>query len=129
MIVHAVQDLEKEVFIRYRPDGSDLCRLTAKPKSFFNLIKEALFGVDRALVAHDDFDSQLMLDCFPESAKSFGLTICLVKTEVLHQPAPGGNNTAPVIAIDCTQLDNVESFKYLGSTMSQDGSPDREFNA
>ena len=77
----------------------------------------------------DDSDLQLMLDRFSQSAKLFGLTISLEKTEVLHQPAPGGNSTAPVITIDTTQLANVESYKYLGSIISQDGTVDREVDA
>ena len=40
MMVHAVQDLENGVYVRYRLDGAlfDLRRLTAKTKSLFNRI-------------------------------------------------------------------------------------------
>ena len=83
-----------------------------------------------ALVIHKDSDLQLMLDCFSESAKLFGPTISPEKTEVLHQPAaPGGNNTASVITIDSTQSANGESFKYLGSIISQVGNLNRETDA
>ena len=70
-----------------------------------------------------------MLDRFSEASKLFGLTISLGKTEVLHQPAPHTNPPAPSISIDGTQLANVESFKYLGSTISHDGSLDKEITA
>ena len=70
-----------------------------------------------------------MLDRFSQSTKLFGLTISPEKTEVLHQPAPGGNNTAPVITIVSTQLVNVAIFRYLGSIISQDGTLDREVGA
>ena len=131
MVAHAVQDLGSEVYNQYRLDGSlsDLHRLTAKTKSLFDLIQEALFADDCALVTHEDSDLQLMLDCFSSSAKLFGLTISLEKTEVLHQPAPGSSNTAPAITTDSTQLANTESFKYLGSVISQDGTLDREADA
>ena len=131
MMAHAVQDLESGLYIWYRLDGSlfDLSCLTDKTKSLFTLIQEALFADDCALVTHEDSDLQLVLDCFSPSAKLFGLTISLERTEVLHQPVPGSNSTAPVITIDSTQLANVESFKYLASIISQDGTLDREVDA
>nr|KAG5695709.1 hypothetical protein BaRGS_022386 [Batillaria attramentaria] len=131
MLSHAVRGLEKGVFIRYRLDGSlfDLRRLTAKTKCSKDLLQEALFADDCALVAHDQSDLQVMLDRFSEASKLFGLTISLGKTEVLHQPAPHTNPPAPSISIDGTQLSNVESFKYLGSTISCDGSLDKEIDA
>ena len=90
MLSHAVQDLEKEVYIRYHLDGSlfDLHRLTAKTKSLQTLLQEVLFADDYVLVAHAEQDLQQMLDRFSEASKLFGLTISLGKTEVLHQPAP-----------------------------------------
>ena len=71
----------------------------------------------------------MMLDRFSEASKLFGLTISLGKTEVLHQPAPHTNHPAPSISIDGTQLANVESFKYLRSTISHDGSLDKDIAA
>lgn len=128
---HAVRDLEKGVYIRYRLDGSlfDLRRLTAKTKSHQDLIWEALFADDCALVAHTEPGLQLMLDRLSEASKLFGLTISLGKTEVLLQPAPNTNPPAPSISIDDTQLANVDQFKYLGSTISSDGTQDREIDA
>ena len=70
-----------------------------------------------------------MLDRFSDASKLFGLTISLGKTEVLHQPAPSTNPLAPTIVINDTQLKNVEHFKYLGSTISCDGSLDKEIDA
>ena len=54
-------------------------------KSLFDLTQEALFADDCALVTHEDSDLQLMLDRFSESAKFFGLTISLEKSEGLYQ--------------------------------------------
>ena len=58
MLSHAVRDLEKGVYIWYRFDGSlfDVCRLTAKTKCSRDLLQEALFADDCALVAHDHSD-------------------------------------------------------------------------
>ena len=96
MLFHAVQDLESGVYIRCRLLGSlfDLRCLTAKAKYLVDLIQEAFFTDDCTLVSREDSDLQLMLDRFSQSAKLFGLTVSLEKTEVLHQAAPGGNNTA-----------------------------------
>lgn len=131
MLSHAVRDLDQGVYVRYRLDGSlfDLRRLTAKTKSKKVLIQEALFADDCALVAHTESDLQLMLDRFSDASRLFGLSISLGKTEVLYQPAPNTNSIAPIIVIDGTQLANVEQFKYLGSTISHDGSLDREIDA
>jgi transcription termination factor 2 len=59
----------------------------------------------------------------------FGLTISLGKTEVLLQPAPNTTPPQPCITIDGTQLKNVDTFKYLGSTISSDGTLDKEIAA
>jgi hypothetical protein len=66
----------------------------AKTKTLTELIQEALFADDCALMAHRPDALQVMLNKFSESSKLFGLTISLAKTEVLFQPAPE-NNTSP----------------------------------
>lgn len=70
-----------------------------------------------------------MYDHSSEASKLFGLIVSLSKTEVLNQPAPNTSHSKPTIIIDGTQLVNVERFNYLGSTLSQDGSLDREIEA
>ena len=52
MLAHSVQDLESGVHIRYHLGGSlfDLCHLTVKTKFLIDLIQEALFTNDCALV-------------------------------------------------------------------------------
>ena len=85
MLSHAVQDLEKGVYIRYRLDGS-----------LFDL-EEVLFADDCALVAHAEPDVQMMLDRFSEASKLFGLTISLGKMEVLQHPAPNTYHLYPVL--------------------------------
>ena len=89
MLSHAVQDLEKGVYIRYCLDGSlfNLCQLTAKTKNLQTLLQEVLFADNCALMAYTEQDLQQMLDHLSEASKLFGLTINLRKMEVLHQPA------------------------------------------
>ena len=127
----AAQNLEEGVYIRYRLDGSifDLRRLTAKTKTLTGLLREALFADDCALMAHKPSALQIMVDKFSEASKQFGLTISLGKTEVLHQPAPNSTAPQPSITIDGTELKIVDSFKYLGSVISNDGSLDQEISA
>ena len=99
MLSHAVQDLEKGVYIRYHLDGSlfNLHRLTAKTRSLQTLLQEVLFADDCALV--------------------------------LHQPAPYCQTPpTPTTTIDNKPLANVEHFKYLGSNISRDGSLDIEID-
>uniref|UniRef100_A0A5F8H9R7 RNA-directed DNA polymerase n=1 Tax=Monodelphis domestica TaxID=13616 RepID=A0A5F8H9R7_MONDO len=128
---HAVMDLDLGFYIKYRLDGSllDLRRLTAKTKTTERLILEAFFADDCALMAHQENHLQTIVDRFSTATKLFGLTISLSKTEVLFQPAPGRPTNQPCITINGTQLSTVNTFKYLGSTIANDGSLDHEINA
>ena len=56
----------------------------------------------------------------------FGLTISLGKTEVLFQRAPNSVAPQPAISIDDVELKVVNSFIYLESMISNDGSLDKE---
>ena len=124
----AVGNTDKGVYVRFRYDGSifDLRRLSAKTKTFNSLIQEALFADDCALMAHKPGDLQAMLNSFSDASRQFGLTISLGKTEVLFQRAPNSVVPQPTISIDDAELKVVNSFKYLGSMISNDGSLDKE---
>ena len=120
--------MDKGVYVRFHYDGSifDLQRLSAKTKTLNSLIQEALFADDCALMAHKPGDLQAMLNRFSDASKQFGLTISLEKTEVLFQHAPNSVAPQPAISIDDVVLKVVDSFKYLGSMISVDGSLDKE---
>ena len=124
----AVGNTDKGVYVRFRYDGSifDLRRLSAKTKTLNSLIQEALFADDCALMAHKPGDLQAMLNSFSDASKQFGLSISLEKTEVLFQRAPNSVAPQPAIFIDDVELKVVDSFKYLGSMISVDGSLDKE---
>lgn len=66
-------------------------------------------------MAHNVHYLQVIVNELSEAAKK-ELTISLRKTEVLLQPTPATHPQQPCIAIDGTQVKNVESFKYLLST-------------
>ena len=76
-------------------------------------------------MAHKSGDLQAMLKSFSDASKQFGLTISLGKTEVLFQRAPNSVAPQPAIFIDDVELKVVDSFKYLGSMVSNDGSLDK----
>ena len=63
------------------------------------------------------------------ASRRFGLTISLKKTEVIYQPKPGTDYTAPTITIDNNPLNVTDKFAYLGSTISQNALIDDEISA
>ena len=72
---------------------------------------------------------QTIVDRFAEASRLFGLTITLGKMKVLDQAAPNTIRAQPHITIEAVQLKCVESFKYLGSTISSNGLLDREISS
>lgn len=128
MLHHALGNCTQGVYIKYRPDGSlfDLRRLAAKTRTQSQLVTEAMFADDCALMAHSEADLQLLATKFNEAADLFGLTVSIAKTEVMHQPAPSQPSRPMNVLMNNTSLKTVDSFKYLGSTISNDGSLDRE---
>ena len=63
------------------------------------LIRDLLFADDCALLAHTVGDIQAITNAFARSAHRFGMTISLKKTEVIYQPKPGADYTAPTITM------------------------------
>ena len=82
-----------------------------------------LFAEDAALVSHTGL--QCLMDRFFKACKEFALTISIKKTEAMAQDA----EIPPSIYIDGSNLSMVDNFKYLGSTISSNLSPDVEINA
>ena len=120
--------MDEGVYVRFRYDGSifDLQQLSAKTKTLNSLIQEAPFADGCALMTHKPGDLQDMLNSFSDASKKFGLIISLGKTEVLFQRAPNSVAPQPAIFIDSVELKVVDSFKYQGSMISNDGSLDKE---
>ena len=80
-------------------------------------------------VSHFEVDLQTILDRFAAASAYFGLSIHFRKTEVLHQPAPGTSYTALTILLNGTPLNVATTFKYLGSTIVNDCSLDKQLSA
>ena len=81
----AKEDLPDGIYIRFRSDGSlfNLRRLLARTKTIEELITDLLFADDCALLTHTEKALQHIVNHFSDTAKNFGLTIGLEKTEVL----------------------------------------------
>ncbi|VDL92556.1 unnamed protein product [Schistocephalus solidus] len=58
------------------------------------------------------------MDLFTAGCPSFGLKINAAKTVVMRQPPSSMVYNAPQINVKGTQIKNLESFAYLGSSLS-----------
>jgi exonuclease III len=101
----------------------------AKTKVTLSTIRDLLFADDCALAACSLKSLQHLCDRFATAARRFGLTISIKKTEVLYQPASGNAYVPPSVKIEGKQLNAVDNFKYLGSTISNCASIDSEITA
>ena len=130
LLSYAFKNCEAGVYIRFRSSGSvfDLSRLKAKTKTLTALIRELLYADDADFIAHSEQDMQLIMDCFSSACKAFGLTISIKKTKVMFTPPPGTEYYEPSIYVEGVRLDVVNTFPYLGSTMSRDGALDAEIH-
>ena len=63
---------------------------------------------------------------FVSACNSFGLKNYLKKTVVMYDPAPRSPYIEPIIFVEGNKLDVVHSFVYLGSTISEVCSLDRQ---
>ena len=130
MVLSAFKNSDPGIQISYRRNGGvfNLHRQRAKTKVTLALIRELLYADDCAIVAHSEHDLQQLADFLSIATKRFGLTISIKKTEVLFQPARGSTASAPKIKIDGKILNCVDSFTYLGSSLSSCNSLDKEIS-
>ena len=128
MLAYAFKDCDLGVSLRFRTSGKlfNLRRLDAKSKVFQAIIRELLYADDADLVAHSEEDMQLIMTLLSSACKAFGLTISLKKTVVMYSPPPGVPYMEPNIFVDGKRLKVVDTFEYLGSILSRDGTLDAE---
>ena len=126
LLSHAFDSSDDGIFIRTRSDGKlfNLARLRAKTKVRSVLLREMLFADDAALVTHSEAALQRLSNRFADACKQFGLTISLKKTNVCTQDV----NTPAHITIDGVTMESVDTFTYLGSTVSNTVSLDPELD-
>ena len=119
---HAFGTSQEGIYLRTRSDGRlfNLARLKSK-----TTVRDYMpFADDAAVATHQESELQSLMDRFSRACKDFGLTISLKKTEVLGQDVP----TPPVITIDDYELNVVDRFTYLGSTITNNLSLDVEID-
>ena len=125
--------LEKDgINIKYRFDGGgvfNLNRLQAKTKTHHATVGELLFADDCALTTGSEEEMQSSVNKFASACDNFGLTISTKKTEVLFQPSPIAAYKQPHIKVGDTELNAVNSFTYLGSTITRNCTIDSEVDA
>ena len=131
MLTDAFRDTDVGIGINYHTNSSvfNLRRLQAKTKVISDTVNDFLFANDCALNAASEAAMQHSVDKFAKACNNFGLTISTKKTEVMHQPAPGKTYAEPNITINRQQLNMVDKFTYLGSTLSRNIVIDDEVNA
>nr|VZH98236.1 unnamed protein product [Spirometra erinaceieuropaei] len=91
-------------------------------------VHELLFADDCALNTTSEEEMQRNMDLFSAACENFGLVINTQKTVVMHQPPPNSATAPnpPQINVNGTQLQVVENFPYLGSTLSRNTKIDDE---
>ena len=133
MLFVAFKNTSKGIDVVHRFDRG-LCQtsnihLKARTKITSVKIREFLYADDAALSACSQEDLQELTDHFSSASKKFGLTISLKKTEALCQAAKSSRYSKPRIRIDGKYVKAVDSFTYLGSIVSRNGSMDSEISA
>ena len=125
MLSDAFRECASGINIRYRSDGKlfNLRKLQAVTKIKGTIVKDLLFADDCTLNAGDEQEMQQYMDKLSSACGNFSLTISTKKTEVMYQPAPGNQYLDPQILVNAQA---VESFTYLGSTLSHNATIDRE---
>ena len=130
MLTDAFRDCEPGINIKFRTDGKlfNPRRLQAVTKVKETVLRDFLFADDCALNASDVHEMQVEMDSLSAACNNFGLTISTKKTEVMFQPAPGNQYHEPKISVNGQTLQAVETFTYLGSTLSRTTTIDAEIN-
>ncbi|BHF63737.1 hypothetical protein SprV_0200673100 [Sparganum proliferum] len=130
MLMDAYRDERPGIRIAYRTDGQLLNqrRMHFQSRVSTTTVHELLFADDCALNTTSEEEMQRSMDLFSAACANFGLVINTQKAMVMHQPPP---NTAPPpnapqISVNGTQLQVVENFLHLGSTLSRNTKIDDE---
>ena len=126
LLRHVFGTASEGICLQTRSDGRlfNLGRLGAKTKVGEALIRDMQFEDDAAVTTHTQQELQALMDRFSQPCKDFGLTISLKKTNVLGQDTM----ELPAITIDDYELNAVEQFTYLGSTITNNLSLDTEID-
>nr|VZI26891.1 unnamed protein product [Spirometra erinaceieuropaei] len=131
MLMDAYRDERPGIRVAYRTDGHLLNqrRMRFQSRVSTTTVHELLFADDCALNTTSEEEMQRSMDLFSAACENFGLVINSQKTVVMHQPPPNSAtalNAPPQFSVNGTQLQVVENFPYLGSTLSRNTKIDDE---
>ncbi|BHF78798.1 hypothetical protein SprV_0602191300 [Sparganum proliferum] len=130
MLMDAYRDERPGIRIAYRTEGHLLNqrRMHFQSRVSTTTVHELLFADDCALNTTSEEEMQRSMDLFSAACENFGLVINTQKTVVMHQPPPNSATppNAPQISVNGTQLQVVDNFPYLGSTLSRNTKIDDE---
>ncbi|XP_063592483.1 uncharacterized protein LOC134769674 [Penaeus indicus] len=104
-------------------EGSLSQKAKTKTRSF--LVRELLFADDAAFVSRSEAGLQTLMDRFAKACDDFALTISKKKTVVMHQ----ARDPVSTILVDGEQLENVDTFCYLGSVITKDSLLEKELSS
>ena len=91
--------------------------------------RDLCYADDCALTSHSQEELQLFMTSFSNATKKYGLTISFKKTEVMVQKPPNAKEEKVEIKLDGKPLKVTQEFPYLGSTLADDASIDKEIKA
>jgi len=83
------------------------------------LLKDVRFADDQGMIAGTERGLQKIMDSLNMTAEKYGMKINIKKTKVMRVSRNGGEVVN--IVINGNRVEQVKSFKYLGSTMAEDG--------
>ena len=123
MLTDAFRDCVPSINITFRTD-----RKLFNPRRLkaVTTVLGTVFADDCALNASDEHEMQVEMDSFSATCYNFGLTISTKKTEVMLRPAPGNRYFERQISVNGQNPQAVETFTYLGSTLSRKATIDAE---
>ena len=112
----------------YRLDGRlfNRSRFNAKSLVHQTAVKMLMFADDCALLATSEEELQRLTTAFATTAAKFGLVINIAKTFSLFQTVFSDHRRTPNIKIGDQIISNCSDFCYLGSTLTEDLSIDKE---
>ncbi|PIO74196.1 reverse transcriptase [Teladorsagia circumcincta] len=111
------------LFNRFRHEGNDGEARTGISWSEQKRLTDLDFADDIALLAEDENELQQITTCLNNEANMIGLRISADKSKVIRV---GFDRTQLSINVDDTTLETVDSFTYLGSTVTYNSDAERD---
>lgn len=127
----ALVKCRNKIILNVRMDKSvfDISRFRAKRRISTVPVAEIQYADDVCLMASSVQDLQECLDYLDESCHKFGLVISASKTQILKQPARKTSADDTPVYLSGKPLEEVGSFRYLGSLVRSDNRLESDISA